>query len=146
VTETERPLCKCHGEAMRWAGDRRKAAGGYWQCAVKYREYQRTWQRAKYANDPVFRQKKQAAIAERYHNDPDFRARHNARGTARTMERYHNDPIFRIEWKMRNTRNARRHQAEARREQGLLNPDLGWVGSDLEQVLDRSRLGGLNVG
>lgn len=32
------PRCRCHGEPSLWHRDVRKAAGGYWRCAVKRRQ------------------------------------------------------------------------------------------------------------
>lgn len=35
------PTCSCHGEPKLWHGDKRKAAGGAWRCAVRNREQMR---------------------------------------------------------------------------------------------------------
>lgn len=41
----ERPTCACHGEPKRWHKDARKAAGGYWVCVVKKREYEARYEK-----------------------------------------------------------------------------------------------------
>ena len=64
------PLCKCHGEPMRWAKDTRPRyrQGGYWRCAVKHRERQREYDRT------------EAGLARmrRYNDSPKGRARDRA--------------------------------------------------------------------
>lgn len=39
--ETGRPLCKLHGEPMRWDKEPRWSTGGCWKCRVRSREYSR---------------------------------------------------------------------------------------------------------
>jgi hypothetical protein len=68
---------------------------------ARRREYQRNWWALKRANDPEYRERKNALVRERYANDPEYRERKNAL----VCERYANDPEYR---KRDNARSAAR--------------------------------------
>jgi len=42
---SERPSCECHGVPQRWQKDARHTCGGYWQCAVRQREWESAYRR-----------------------------------------------------------------------------------------------------
>jgi hypothetical protein len=43
--------CACHGEPAYWQKDARLPKGGWWECSVRRRQYQRD----RYDNDPIHR-------------------------------------------------------------------------------------------
>ena len=49
------PVCRCHGERMRWNKDPRYQRGGFWKCRVSDLERRRE----RYATDPEVRLIKQ---------------------------------------------------------------------------------------
>jgi hypothetical protein len=53
---------------------------------ARRREYQRKWLALKRANDPEYRERKNALVRERYANDPEYRKRDNARSAARSRK------------------------------------------------------------
>ena len=69
------PVCRCHGEPMRWTKDNRPRykQGGYWRCAVKHKERQREYDRTEAGR----------ARGRRYNNSPSGRERD---------KRYRNSP------------------------------------------------------
>lgn len=85
--------CGCHGEPAYWQPDKRMAAGGWWECAVRRRELQR----------------------ERYHS------RYAPKKLAQQRDRYDNDPIYRITKRLHD--DARRRRAAIERRRAALEVD-----------------------